>query len=145
MVSGQASSGGLWQADDRNIKANIKQRQKLRLASHICYNELTVAVERTVQAILPLDGYAAMASGHRQLGILTGEQRLQSRDPAARLVPCVGCGPLLSTCQRARACVAERSFECRSIPDSVPVMVMGRSEVCRRCVCDALAVCILYQ
>jgi hypothetical protein len=43
------------------------------LPSHICYNELTVAVEGTVQAILPLDGYAAKASGHRQLGILTGE------------------------------------------------------------------------
>lgn len=63
-------------ADDRNIARNIRQRQKYVFPSHICYNELTIAVERTVQAILPLDGYAAMASGHRQLGslgILTGE------------------------------------------------------------------------
>jgi hypothetical protein len=63
-------------ADDRNINRNIKQRQKYVFLSHTCYNELTIAVERTVQPILPLHGYAAMASGHRQLGILTGEQRL---------------------------------------------------------------------
>jgi len=75
MVSGQASSEGCGSRRSE-YQPQYQTASEVRLLSHTCYNELTIAVERTVQPILPLHGYAAMASGHRQLGILTGEQRL---------------------------------------------------------------------
>jgi len=71
-------------ADDRNIKRNVEQRQKCVFASRICYNELTVAVEGTVQAILSLGWYAAVGTG--EWGCRTGEQRLHLVGVVTRLL-----------------------------------------------------------
>jgi hypothetical protein len=67
--------------------------------------------------------YAAMDTA---TGDIDWRATASSRDPDARLVPCIGCGPLSSwqrACKHLSVGLRGRAeVGCRSISDGVPVM-----------------------